>query len=348
MFEWLKRDILGNSPSTRLLRQTVRKAGAGWAPVCVTGETGTGKDLIARSLHGVLSESLGKKDIPFVPVNCASLPKDLAEAALFGHTKGAFTGAYESKPGLIQSAEGGCLLLDEIGDMPLQQQRLLLRFLDSGEIRPVGANVRRKVQVKVIACTNADLEDLIGAGAFRKDLFYRLNTIEIRTTPLRDRPEDIGPIAEDSGRRFELEIDPAAVDALQSHTWPGNVRELQNTIERAKFMLDGQPLTKDNVGSWLHIARPVRTEVGEVARRDVKGFCDDVQTALIIKALVLNDLSITDTAKQLGYCREQISYWLKKEGAVRPWMERYWATRRGRRMDPLWLPIVQDEDVNVK
>lgn len=206
------------------------------APVLVRGESGTGKELVARAIHA----RGPRRERPFVPVNCTALPENLLESELFGHVKGAFTGATTARRGLLVEADGGTLFLDEIGDMPPELQARLLRVLEDGEIRPVGADTTRRVDVRVIAATHQPLEERVTTGAFRRDLFFRLDVVPITVPPLRERIDDIPPLvqhflqrsrARNPGARVER-LAPALIAALQRHDWPGNVRELENLVER--------------------------------------------------------------------------------------------------------------------
>lgn len=217
------------------------------SPVLIRGENGTGKEKVARAIHENSSAPRG----PFVAVNCGAIPRDLIESELFGHEKGAFTGATASKIGKFQAAHGGTIFLDEIGEMPLSLQVTLLRVLQEREITPVGSNATKKIDVRVVAATNAPLEKMIEAGAFRQDLYYRLNALPISLRPLRDRPEDIPPLVEfflksandSSGDRKEI-LD-SCVRRLQALSWPGNVRELGHTLQRMHIMEDGPTITEE-------------------------------------------------------------------------------------------------------
>jgi transcriptional regulator with PAS, ATPase and Fis domain len=218
---------------SRAMSEVVRrasKAGASDAKVLITGETGVGKDLIARSIHANSRRARG----PFVAVNCAGLTETLLESELFGHVRGSFTGAYRDKAGHLQMAHRGTLFLDEVGEMSLRMQALLLRFLENGEIQPVGADhSRMAVDVRVIAATHRNLDERVAAGEFREDLLYRLRVIHVSVPPLRDRPEDIPLLVQAFVARFgrRASVSPAAMEVLTRHRWPGNVRELQNVIE---------------------------------------------------------------------------------------------------------------------
>jgi transcriptional regulator with GAF, ATPase, and Fis domain len=205
--------------------------------VLITGESGTGKDLVARAIH----ELSPRAEHPFVVVNCAAIPDSLLEAELFGHTKGAFTGAVQSRVGRIHAAQNGTLFLDEIGEMPLSLQSKLLRFLEQGEVQRLGSSDVFRVNVRVIAATNARLPKLIEEQKFREDLFYRISVFPIELPPLRDRLEDLPLLTSEFLAKFSarsLEISPDALQVLASHSWPGNVRELRNVMERASILLD--------------------------------------------------------------------------------------------------------------
>ncbi len=228
--------FIGRSRSMQEIFLTIQKVAAYTTTVLIQGETGTGKELIARAIH--LNGS--RKDKPLVAINCGAMPKELLESELFGHKKGSFTGAVSDKAGLFETASGGTIFLDEIGEMPLPLQVKLLRVLQEGEIRRVGENIDRKVDVRVIAATNRDLNEEVRKGLFRGDLYYRLNVVPITIPPLRERQEDIIPLAEHFLRKFGskmgksgIEISSEAMKYLLTNPWPGNVRELENSIERA-------------------------------------------------------------------------------------------------------------------
>ncbi|MBN1808896.1 MAG: sigma-54-dependent Fis family transcriptional regulator [Planctomycetes bacterium] len=231
--KWGVEAIRGQSVQMRRIREQIRQLSESTANVLVTGESGTGKELVARALHVTSPKGTG----PFIALNAAGIPAGLAESELFGHRKGAFTGADRDKAGLFTAAHGGTLFLDEIAEMPLELQPKLLRAIESLEVRPIGGEDVRKVDVRIIAATNRDLEAEVAAGRFRRDLYYRLNVVHIDIPPLRKRVEDVSEYAEyflavkrgDSGIRG---FTPAAMHALESYSWPGNVRELENAMER--------------------------------------------------------------------------------------------------------------------
>ncbi len=206
--------------------------------VLIQGESGTGKDLLARAIHGASS----REKQPFIVINCAAIPDSLLEAELFGHTKGAFTGATQSRLGRVHAAHGGTLFLDEIGDMPLPLQSKILRFLEQGEVQRIGGTDTLKVDCRVIAATNADLKNMVKRNEFREDLYYRLAVFPVHLPPLRDRMEDLDTLSETLLSRFGqgMTIHPAARALLHAHDWPGNVRELRNVLERASLFADGR------------------------------------------------------------------------------------------------------------
>jgi DNA-binding NtrC family response regulator len=252
-------DLIGSSVAMREIFALIRKVADRRVNVLVTGESGTGKELVARTLHYAGARS----DNPFVPINCTALPEGLMESELFGHVRGAFTGAVTSKRGLFEEADGGTLFLDEIGDMSPGLQSKLLRVLQDGEIRPVGGNTSKPVNVRIIAATNRDLTKDIESGRFRKDLYYRLNVIPIEIPPLRDRRDDIPALAEaflikhGEGRNYRLSGD--GMERLCGYHWPGNARELENAIERAvalseegELRAEDIPLPQDRQASDTH------------------------------------------------------------------------------------------------
>jgi len=230
--------LVGESPAIRRLREEIARAAPTNGRVLILGENGTGKELVARLIHSL---SLRKEE-PFIEVNCAAIPEDLIESELFGHVRGAFTGAVETKRGKFELADGGTLLLDEIGDMSLKTQSKVLRVLQEQTCEPVGGSVGRQVDVRVLAATNKDLTQEIAHGQFREDLYFRLNVIPLKVPPLRERREDVSPLARHFLGRFageyglRREIAPEAMEALVRYDWPGNVRELRNTLERMVIM----------------------------------------------------------------------------------------------------------------
>jgi DNA-binding NtrC family response regulator len=257
--------MVGRSPVMQELFDMIRRLAPHARTSLVTGETGTGKELVARALH-----KLGpRRDRRFVAFNCSAVVETLFESELFGHTRGAFTGAVEAKPGLFELADGGTLFLDEVGELPLPVQAKLLRVLEYGEVQRVGASDGKRVDVRTIAATNRHLIDEVVAGRFRQDLYYRLNVVEISLPPLRDRREDIpyltASFVKEFGGRFEKPlqgVSPGAERLLHNAPWPGNVRELRNVLERACMLSDGRMLSERELLSALGgVPRAVVTPV---------------------------------------------------------------------------------------
>jgi DNA-binding NtrC family response regulator len=241
--------LIGESPPMQRLYELIGKVSQSTSPVLLLGESGTGKELVARAIH-----SMGpRREAPFAPVDCSALVATLVESELFGHIKGAFTGAGHTKQGLFEVASNGTLFLDEIGDFPLELQAKLLRALQEKEIRPVGSTERIPMDVRVIAATNRDLEAAIRSGRFRQDLYFRVNVVQIKLPPLRERKTDIPLLVDYFLEKFSGPSQPArtisaeAMRRLMAYDWPGNVRELENAIERAIAMADGPNLGVDDL-----------------------------------------------------------------------------------------------------
>ncbi len=246
--------LIGVSPALQALLRMVPDVAAVRSTVLIVGETGTGKELLARAIHDRSPE----REQPYQVVDCTRFPEGMIESELFGHVKGAFTGAVADKTGLLELADGGTVFLDEIGDLPLTLQARLLRAIEEGEVRPVGGTCSKKIDVRFIAATNQDLEARVNRGEFRKDLFYRLNVVTLNVPPLRERQEDIPLLARHFLARFAREfgksvedIHPSAVTDLVAYTWPGNIRELRNVIERAVMLCTGDRITRKEVASLL-------------------------------------------------------------------------------------------------
>jgi len=250
--------LVGESPGMEAVRRMIAKVAPTDSTVLICGETGTGKELVARALH---DQSL-RAEMPFVPINCGALPENLIESELFGHRRGAFTGAEEHRTGLFQVANGGTLFLDEIGELPKAMQAKLLRFLESGEIRRVGDNDSLICDVRVICATNRHLDQMVATGEFREDLWFRINTFEIALPPLRERIDDIVPLARHlitrKGMRLGSEDELFTAEtaaALRQHTWPGNVRELANVVEHAMILCEEGPIRPEHLPRRF-VARP--------------------------------------------------------------------------------------------
>lgn len=284
-------------------------------PVLILGETGTGKELIARALH---FDGPNRK-APFVEVNCAALPEHLVESELFGHEKGSFTDARERKIGLFQAADGGTLFLDEVGELTLQAQAKLLKAIEDGLIRPVGGVRDRRINVRLIAATNASLEDKVRLNEFRSDLYYRLNTITITSPPLRNRGSDVLSLAriflkEWCGRygRGELVLTPASEAALLAHSWPGNVRELRNVIQQACMLTSGNCIEPADL-SLREIVAIRRADAPDAQGATLV----DIERELIVNALRKVHGNVTLAAKSLGVSRDTLRYRMDKHALRR-------------------------------
>ena len=283
------------------------------ATVLLTGDSGTGKDLIAQAIHYESS----RREMPFMPLNCSALPRELLESELFGHEKGAFTDAKVLKKGLFEITDGGTLFLDEIGDMDLALQAKLLRILESRTFKRVGGTRDISVDVRVIAATNRDLEERIRERAFREDLYYRLNVLPIAIPPLRERREDIIPLAErfledfskDLGKEIR-KIEPEAIEAMEEYDWPGNVRELKNVIERAMILSSEDSLGVGDLA--LKRSESPLSEAGEVFTLNL----DEMEHRLINEALGRSRGNQSGAAKLLGISRDTLRYRMKKHGML--------------------------------
>ena len=267
-FESPRYQLVGRSPALREVLRLVERAAPTDATVLVRGESGTGKELVARAVHG----NSRRKDQPLVTVNCATLTEHLLESELFGHEKGAFTGADRAKAGLVEVAEGGTLFIDEVAEMAPALQAKLLRVLEDGHYRRVGDTRERQADVRVVAATNKPLEDEVKAGRFRADLFHRLNVLAVTLPPLRDRREDVPLLVEHflrtrPVRGTPMTVDPAALAVLTSYDWPGNVRELANVIERAQILAEGTVITPDDLPEGIVKGAPT-LPTGEPASPD--------------------------------------------------------------------------------
>ncbi|MFG6486941.1 sigma-54 interaction domain-containing protein [Roseateles sp. BYS78W] len=250
--------LVGRSPAFNSALEAVQRVARSELPVLLQGESGTGKELFARAVH----EASDRREGPLVVVDCSGLPETLFESELFGHEKGAFTGAQHRKPGLVETAAGGTLFLDEIGDVPLGMQVKLLRLIESGTFRRVGATETQQADFRLVAATHKPLQQMVADGSFRQDLYYRIAAFPIFLPPLRERADDI-PLLVDSflqrgGKAAQrLVIQPAAMARLQAHDWPGNIRELRNVLERARLFADDGIVRPEHLPEWLHAPRQV-------------------------------------------------------------------------------------------
>jgi two-component system NtrC family response regulator len=290
--------LVGNSAGMERVRTLITKVAPTQSTVLILGETGTGKELVARAVH----DQSPRAGEPFVAINCGALPETLIESELFGHRKGAFTGADEHRVGLFEVANNGTIFLDEIGELPKAMQAKLLRVLESREIRRVGENRATMVDVRVVCATHRDLPEMVATGDFREDLMYRINTFEIFLPPLRDRVEDIGELAEHLLGRFRKvrganrQLADDAIAALKSHIWPGNVRELANVIEHATILCDEGPITATHLPS--HFNR--RQLTGAAAAHPGPVSLRDLEMQAIYQALERNGGSKPKAADELG------------------------------------------------
>ena len=309
--------IVGRSKALRDVVDVARKVARHDSTALVTGESGTGKELVARLVHSA-STRAGRA---FVAVNCGAIPESLLESELFGHVKGAFTGASQDRRGLFEEADGGTLFLDEIGEIPVSLQVKLLRALQEGEIRRVGDNASRTVDVRIIAATSRDLEGAVAAGKFRSDLFYRINVVRLHLPPLRERTEDIPELARHFAERCAARLrlptptfTPAALRVLSEHPWPGNVRELENAIERALVVADGSTIDA------VHLPSPASAHAGENGNGDgpidlsVKRQTEALERTLIARALERTGGNRTRAAQLLELSHRALLYKIRDYG----------------------------------
>jgi two-component system response regulator AtoC len=309
-------ELLGASaPMQRVFEQIERFAPARGA-VLITGETGTGKELVARAIH----RRSPRAEKLFVPLNCAAIPGELLESELFGHVRGAFTGASADREGKFAAADGGTLFLDEIGDMDLRLQAKLLRALEEGVIEPVGSNRRIRVDVRIVSSTNRELEAAIAAGAFREDLYYRLNVLRIELPPLRERAVDVPALAAAFLAEFGRELGKGALalggdasELLRAYRWPGNVRELRNAMERAAVLASGAQLDAALVRELLPRAAQ-REEAGSSASYELDAAVNEVERKAILRALAAAGDNKVEAARLLGIGERTLWTKLKKYG----------------------------------
>lgn len=314
-------NLVGVSPAFQNVMRQVREAAQVRSTVLITGETGTGKGLIARAIH----EHSRERDKPYQVIDCTTVPEGIMESELFGHVRGAFTGAVSNKPGLIELANGGSVFLDEIGELPLPLQAKLLRVLEDSEVRPVGGTAVKRVDMRFIAATNQDLEEKVKRGAFRADLYYRLAVVLIRVPPLRERVEDIAVIARHLLAQLGREMgkprsyfNASAIDALTSYRWPGNVRELRNVIERCVMLATEDAITRSQIDALFPSANPRLAESQgspyialpymEAKRKAIEDF-----TRTYLKAkLAIHGGHITKAAQSSDIPRQHFSLLMKR------------------------------------
>ena len=297
----------------------IQKVAGSLSSVLILGESGTGKELAARAIH----ISSARKAKPFVAVNCGAIPETLIESELFGHKKGAFTGAVADRPGLFEQAEGGTLFLDEIGELPLLLQTKLLRVLQEREFRRVGDAVIRKTDVRVLTASNRDLQEQVATGGFREDLYYRINVVQITMPPLRDRIEDIPLLVEHFFRKFCEQghsgetITPAALKLLMNHAFPGNIRELENIVERS-LILDRQIISESSLPEHVRAARSPDCLGSEVTIPDggmaLEALLEELEKKYLLKALDKTGGAKKKAADLLGMSFRSFRYRLAKFG----------------------------------
>ena len=315
----VRTDIIGDSEVTRTLREQIATAAPTSGRVLIQGENGSGKELVARAIHALSA----RREQPFIEVNCAAIPEELIESELFGHEKGSFTGAVARRRGKFETADGGTLFLDEIGDMSLKTQAKVLRALEEQVVERVGGREPLKVDVRVIAASNRNLETLIGQGQFREDLFYRLAVIPIEVPPLRARRDDIPLLVDHFLALFCLEngkrLKTLAAEALAyflAYDWPGNIRELRNMVERLVIMTGGDTIGPDDLPAPL---RPKdATAVGGDGPRSLKDARDSFERAYILAELRAHDWNMTRTAERLGIERSHLYRKIKTYGITPP------------------------------
>jgi len=309
--------IIGNSPGIKEIKEFIKWVAPTEGRIIIYGDSGTGKELIARAIHKLSNRS----NKPFVPINCSAIPSTLIESELFGHKKGAFTGAYENKKGKFELAEGGTIFLDEIADMPLEMQAKLLRVLEENVITPVGGTNEIKVDVRIIAATNKNLEKEMEQGKFRDDLYYRINTLNVNIQPLKERKEDIKPMVENFTKEFcrknRIELKRFSDDSYSlfyNYSWPGNVRELKNIIERAVILSKENIISKETLEKlWERnkIQKSAKSDYKQ-AKRTLKEAKENFERDFIENILNANNWNISKSAKELNISRRWLYRKIKK------------------------------------
>ena len=309
-----EKSLIGNDPEFLAALRSASLVAAADVTTLILGESGTGKELAARALHASSTRAHG----PFVAVNCAALPDSLVESELFGHTKGAFTGAVSEQPGRIRAAEGGILFLDEVGELPLAIQAKLLRFLENGECQPLGANFPVKTNVRVVAATHRDLHTEVKAGRFREDLYFRLNIVPINLPALRERRGDVGLLLERIGTSLArehnlspLRFSKESLQCLKRYAWPGNVRELRNFCERMLILSGGRIIEPTNLPTEMRGSDAgTRASVFDLPEDGVE--LEAVEVSLIRQALSRTAGNRTHAARLLGITRDTLLYRMRK------------------------------------
>lgn len=310
--------LLGQSAAMEQLRELIERVARSQAPVHIYGESGTGKELVAQLIH----EAGARRDGAFVPVNCGAIPTELMESELFGHKKGSFTGAVSDKQGLIQAAEGGTLFLDEIADLPLHMQVKLLRVIQEKSMRPVGESRETPMDVRILSATHKNLSALVAEGKFREDLFYRVNVIEIRVPPLRERIEDLTVLVNSILMRLAkqigsgpLSVTDTAMRALSQYAFPGNVRELENVLERAATLSVGGAIDTSDLQLRSKVGARDKAAPGQLASGEPLGEAlEDIERDAIVRALEQTRYNKTKAAQLLGMTFRSLRYRIKKLG----------------------------------
>ncbi len=312
--------LIGQSREMREMFTLVRKIAKTDATVLIQGESGTGKELVARAIH---AESLRAHNA-FVPVDCASLPPGLLESELFGYEKGAFTGAYARKPGILEYASGGTLFLDEIGEMGQDLQAKLFRVLQEKSFRRVGARAETKADIRIVSATNRNLEDQVKEGRFREELFYRLNVVQMNIPPLRDRKEDVLPLAQHLLERYSPVVGAEAVgfseaarECLRDYSWPGNVRELENAVQRAVYLAEGREIQPDDLP--VRVKRAGRTiATADLPLKEARRvWVEEPERIYLLELLQKNQWNITKSANAAGVDRKTFYTLLARHGLAR-------------------------------
>jgi len=310
-----RHSLLGESLIMQEIRAKINKLARSQAPVYISGESGSGKELVARLIHQHSSRS----DHAFVAINCGAIPHDLMESEFFGHKKGSFTGAVSDKKGLFQAAEGGTLFLDEVADLPLPLQVKLLRAIQEKRIRPVGDQQEIPVDIRLLSATHRNLNDMVKDGSFRQDLYYRINVIDLHVPPLRERPEDI-PVLVDhilakltgASKQDRPSLSAAALAALQRYQFPGNVRELENILERALALYDGTRIESDDLSLPISAHNVAKSPEFDLTLGSLEDHLEKIERKAITLALEENKWDKMAAAKQLGLSSRSLHYRLKK------------------------------------
>jgi DNA-binding NtrC family response regulator len=310
-------EIIGSSPALLESLDVAARMASSDATVLIYGETGTGKELVAKAIH----MRSNRRERPFMTINCGAIPRELLESELFGHVKGSFTGAMTHKKGKVEMADGGTLLLDEIGEMPLDLQVRILRLIQEREIEKIGATSSIKVDVRIIAATHRNLATMVKQGTFREDLYYRVLVVPIHLPPLRERPGDVEQLLQHFFVKFrerhgrpDLAMQPGLLRYFLEYSWPGNVRELENAVERMVLLAKGSTLTPDDLPDFLRPATVVSSEIPQIALPEQGVNLEALEKEMILQALKKCGGNQTRAARYLGMSRRTLGYRLEKYG----------------------------------